>query len=246
MSGGGVARQDDPAARPADARGVADERDPRVRQEVTDVMRRVAWGVRPRQIVADDVQGTGLSLWKTPGRGLLAVSGSFPQGEARPQDRHSLFATGRTSPQSRSMSAPYSREALVEQLRRIDQVRRAAFVHVHRRVRAFGDERAGGAGMVEVDVREQDRAHVGEREAARRQRRDEAPAASSRPRVDEGHALWAMQQHGRDDPALAEKLEIEIVHARSEWNQRRTTEVIVHKIALSALARVLTGYGKDR
>ena len=49
--------------------------------------------------------------------------------------------------------------------RRVDEVRRADLRDVHLQARVLADEHARGAGVVEVDVREQQVADVGEREA---------------------------------------------------------------------------------
>ena len=53
------------------------------------------------------------------------------------------------------MSSPYSRVALVDQLRGSATCARAALVHEHGHVRMRADDRSGGARMIEVDVRQQ-------------------------------------------------------------------------------------------
>ena len=61
---------------------------------------------------------------------------------------------------------------------RVDQVRRAALVHPDLELGEALDERAGGAGVVEVDVRQREhaRALVAERLEQRRRRVDAGPA----------------------------------------------------------------------
>ena len=63
--------------------------------------------------------------------------------------------------------------ALLQPLR-IDEVRRADRRDVHLQRRVLAHEHAGGAGVVEVDVAEQQMADVGEREAVRRRARPSA------------------------------------------------------------------------
>ena len=58
---------------------------------------------------------------------------------------------------------------------RVDDVRRADLGDVHAQPGVLADERAGGAGVVEVDVREQQVADVGELEAALGERLPSAP-----------------------------------------------------------------------
>ena len=61
-----------------------------------------------------------------------------------------------------------------EQLRRIDHVRRAALVHVDDGGRHPLEHRAGGAGVIEMDVRQQHRPHI-----ARRSPRSRRPLSSA-------------------------------------------------------------------
>ena len=86
---------------------VADERDAARAIEIADVMRRVPGRVGDVELAAAGVDASRRPSARAPGRA----------------------GTGRTSPQSRSMSAPYSRVALASSFDGIDQVRRAALVH---------------------------------------------------------------------------------------------------------------------
>jgi hypothetical protein len=78
-------------------------------------------------------------------------------------------------------------------------VRRSDLGNVNAQPGVFADERAGGTGMVEVDVREKQVADVGEGEPAvgegRLQRRD----AGGRPAVVEREPVVGLEQVAGDD-----------------------------------------------
>ena len=59
--------------------------------------------------------------------------------------------------------------ALASSFSGFDQVRGAALVDVDRDVRVLAEDGAAGAGVIEVDVREQDRLDVAEAQAAERE-----------------------------------------------------------------------------
>ena len=147
----------------ADAAGVADVGDAGPRVEEARVMRGVAArvghldpGAAERQRLAVDEHAHALGRH---------------HGELAPQPVH-----------VRAVEALRARQ----QLRRIDQVRRAALVHVHRQVRMAAHERPGGAGMVEVNVRQQQPVQIGradpgvrERRFQRRRGRSSGPGSTS-------------------------------------------------------------------
>ena len=90
-----------------------------------------------------------------------------------------------------------------EQPRRVDQVRRAALVHVDRHVRPAAQERAGGARMVEVDVCQQDRARLEVAEGGKQRL-----LRRLRARVDD-HAVELVDA---DDPLAAEMADVDGTH----------------------------------
>ena len=128
---------------------------PVVGVEVADVMRRVARRVGHLELAAAVLDP--LAACRAP---------SAPTA-----------GTGRTSPHNRSIASPYSRVALASSFDGIDQVRRAPLVHVDAQPRVLADERAGRAGVIEVDVREQQRRHVAASTGRRPRARRAAPAA---------------------------------------------------------------------
>ena len=92
---------------------------------------------------------------------------------------------------------------------RVDQVRCTHLRHVHDQVGMPADEHAGGAGMVEVDVREQQVTHVLEREAALREPLVEALDAGRRPAVEERRAVIGLDEEGSDRPRVAQVKEVD-------------------------------------
>jgi hypothetical protein len=70
--------------------------------------------------------------------------------------------------------------------------------------------------MIEMDVREQHRAHIGERDAAAAELGLERGPGGRGAGIDERRAAPAVQEGRRDDLALAEKLEVKGLEAVSE------------------------------
>ena len=175
-------RQHQTPARPADAGRIADEREPRRRQEVADVMRRVARRLGRLDRVADDLERS---------RSLRICSRAA--------------GTARTSPHSRFMSAPYSRDALASSADG-SAMCGAPFACTNTRAsRAAVDQHARRARVIEMDVRDQNRAHIAKRHALRSQLPLERLQRRRRPGIDERDARVAVQDAGRDDPGLPRK-----------------------------------------
>ena len=194
MSGGGVGGRTKPPGLKPDAGRVADERDAGVGAEVADVVRGV------------------------PGRvGDLEVAAAAADPLAALQDDQRVRGTGGTRPTadpsrrrtaaSRSPAASPDRPCAA----RPSRARRRAAPGFSR------TQRAGGARVIEMNVREQDRAHDRaiampaplERGAQRRQR-------ARRPGIDERHAARTVEDDGRDDARHAEEVEVEIRQAGRE------------------------------
>ena len=154
-SGGGVGGMHVRAPDSPDAGGVANERDAARRVEVADVMRRVAGRVRDLQLAAAP-------------RNRLAAG---EHADARP-------GPGRNSPHSRSMSPRTA--AWRSQAASRDRSCAARRARARRpRCRILAHERARRAGVIEVDVGEQQLPHVAERDAFRGKRALSARQACS-------------------------------------------------------------------
>ena len=107
------------------------------------------------------------------------------------------------------------------QAARVDEVRSSDLAHVDDEARALAHERARRAGVVEVDVGEEQVAEVGDLEPLLRQPRSECVQAARRAAVDECRLL-ALEQVRADDARPAEVLEVEELHAAERyWLTRR-------------------------
>jgi len=126
----------------ANPRGVADESEAVGVIEVADVVRSVAGGV-------DDVE-----LAFAEGNGFAA----FEDAEIFLRDGE------RVAEEAREIVSPKAAGA-GEKFRGIGQVRRAELVDVNLEAGIFADECAGGAGMVQVNVRDEDGVEIGDGEA---------------------------------------------------------------------------------
>ena len=73
------------------------------------------------------------------------------------------------------------------------------------------DNRAGGAGVIEMDMRQQHRANIAQREAAIAQSALEHGQARRRARIDQRDAVGALQDRGRDHARAASEMEIDVV-----------------------------------
>ena len=87
---------------------------------------------------------------------------------------------------------------------------RPSLVHVNPNGRILLHQHAGSAGVVEVDVRQQDAADVAQRHARLRQSSAEHRQRRGRAGVDDRHAVDAVQDAGGNDARRAEEFEIEI------------------------------------
>ena len=74
------------------------------------------------------------------------------------------------------------------------------------------DEHASGAGVVEVDVREQQVPHIGELEAALGEARLQLGHAGRRPAVLQRKAVLGLEQVRADHPLVAEVAQVERLH----------------------------------
>ena len=118
-----------------------------------------------------------------PGRVLDA---EVPRAPSRRRRRaHVLLRHRHGLAPAAQPSSPPNRRRRSPQPRRVDHVRRPALVDVDRRVGPAADERARRAGVVEVDVREHDRARglAAERLEQRLLARTAAPGRSARRRA---------------------------------------------------------------
>ena len=84
-------------------------------------------------------------------------------------------------------------------------------------------ERSRGAGVVEMDVREEEAAQVAELDAARRQRLLERRKAARRAAVVEREPVLGLDEIGADPPWIpaVEKVERLVRHARTLPGRRR-------------------------
>jgi hypothetical protein len=105
--------------------------------------------------------------------------------------------------------APQPRRA-GDQLRRIDHVRRTLLVHVDAQRRILAHQRAGRAGVIEVNVRQQNRPHVGHRDARRCQPGAQRRQRARRSRVDDRDAAGTVQDDRGDDAFDAVEVQIQI------------------------------------
>ena len=100
-------------------------------------------------------------------------------------------------------------------MRRVDQVRRAALVDVDRQVGPAAHERAGRAGVVEVDV-----GRAGRPRALAAEGREQRVLAGLRARIDE----HAVDLPAADDVLLAEVHDVDGAHAREDTHMDHRLE----------------------
>ena len=120
---------------------------------------------------------------------------AFPAGE----DPHVGLRHRQEGPPERVHLVAVQPRGAGQQFRRVDHVRRAPLVDVDRDVRVLAQQRAGGAGVIEMDVRQQQRAHVGDRDAGPGECRSQRFQARRRSRIDQGDPGGALNDGGRDD-----------------------------------------------
>jgi hypothetical protein len=190
MSGGGVGGMTNgagPVRRSrVDAADVADEREAALRIEVGDVMRGVTRCV---------------GHLETPS-GRVDFLAARERRDVRRRHRH------HRPPQPVHVGVAVDARGAGHQLRRVDHVRRAAFVDEHADVRMLAHQRASRAGMIEVDVRQQDRLDLARRHAAGFEAGDQVGQAAGRPGIDQRDAAGAVEHGGRDHLRRALKTEI--------------------------------------
>ena len=76
------------------------------------------------------------------------------------------------------------------------------------------------AGVIEVDVRDEDLPHVLEPDPLPRQRRRQVIEGRRRPRVDQRHAGRSVEDRRRDDLGPAEEIEVDVVESGRERRHR--------------------------
>ena len=132
-----------------------------------------------------------------------------------------MFAsgTGASSPKSESNAVPYSRRALASSFVGSDEVRGSDLRHVHLEPRVLADEHSRRAGVVEVDVRQEEVAQVGEVEPARGEAGLEVGKAGRRAAVEKRGPVEGLEQVDADD-ALVEVVEIDRLGARDSRHKR--------------------------
>ena len=112
-----------------------------------------------------------------------------------------------------------------QQAGRVHQMLRPEAVHVHRAARRGRGHVPGRAGVVEVDVRQQQVPHVAEARAQGRESGFEHRQRAGRPALDDRQALVGLQDVGGDGPGLAEVFQIDQVQAwhgvDPRWPARR-------------------------
>ena len=95
----------------------------------------------------------------------------------------------------------------------IGEMRRADLRDVHQQFGVLAHEHACGPGVVEVDVREQEVAHVAELDAAFDERSFEPREAGRRPAVEEGRPVVRLEEIRGDDAVCALVHEVERIRA---------------------------------
>ena len=177
-------------------RGVADERHPARAVEEADVMGRVPRRVRDLELPVAHREALA------PGEDVHVPLGH--RQELAPQPVHVVAVEPARA---------------VQQLRGVHHVRRPRLVHVDGDVGVLAHEGAGGPGVVEVDVGEENRPDVGRRDALLAERRAQGVEARRRAGVDEGGPAGVLEDGGGDDPGLAEEVQVGIGDAaRDRWH----------------------------
>src|ERR1700676_2810939 len=164
-------RKNERAVLDADPGGVSDEGNAAVVVEIADMV-----GGVPRGI--DHVE-----LAHSEGEGLAA----FEDAKIFRRHREGL------AEQARQVGTPQAGRA-GEQLRRVGHVRRAVFMDVHGKPRIFSDERAGSAGVVQVNVGQKNRVQIGGGKALGMQQLAELGERRARAGVNEGAMAVGLQQ----------------------------------------------------
>ena len=106
---------------------------------------------------------------------------------------------------------PIQPRGACQQLCRVHHVRRTAFMNMNLDRRHALDDGPDGAGVIEVDVGDQQGAHVAQRQAALPQPGFEGGQARRRPGVDERDAIGPHENSGRDHAIAAAEIQIDVV-----------------------------------
>ena len=180
-------------ARDADACRIADKRDAARRVEKTDVMRGVARRVRDVKCSSGNVDSFRRVRKDPPYRQRHDVRGGHGRDLA-PQRQHLIAPETRGAP---------------DQLRRIDQVRRAALVDEDFERRIPADERACHACVIQVHVRQENVRDVGETNAESIQAELERIETRCRPGIDQRDASRVTDHGGGDDVGAASEFQVD-------------------------------------
>ena len=97
-------------------------------------------------------------------------------------------------------------------------MRRAALVHVDAGVRHAAQDRAGGAGVIEMDVRQQDVPHLVEAGAEAGQPLFESGQTRRRAGVDDHQAIGGAKDRRRDHARTAPEVQVDA--GAHSWNER--------------------------
>ncbi len=95
-------------------------------------------------------------------------------------------------------------------------MRRAALVHINPQRGIVAHERAGRAGMIQVDVREQQRRDVAHRQPGGRKGRVQGRERARRSRVDDRRAAGSMKERSGHDPGARQEVQVAVGHTGSE------------------------------
>ena len=125
------------------------------------------------------------------------------------------------APQPRHVVGPVQPRGAVEQPCRVDHVTRPALVHVDADARLFVHERPRGPRVVEVDVRQEDRADVANVVPESAQPRSQGRQRRRWPGIDDRNAPVAVDHHRRDDLLDAEELDVDEADPGGEHAHRR-------------------------
>src|SRR5678815_1727903 len=97
----------------------------------------------------------------------------------------------------------------VDEFRGVRHVLQAALVHEHGDVRMLAYDRSCGAGVIEVDVRQEDVTNIGPPDAVRLQAQFERLEAAGGTGIDDGHAAMTLYKSCGDDLWAATELQID-------------------------------------
>jgi hypothetical protein len=128
-----------------------------------------------------------------------------------------------------------ARRAL-DQLRRVHHVLDAALVHEHFDVRVRSDDRSCGAGVIEVDMSQQDVADVRPSDAVRLQPEFERLQTSGWTGIDDGDASMALHERGCYDLRAPTELEIDPRESMTECVHSTVTFVVPEESAEIAVS----------